>query len=146
MIWHIILLIILVLWIIIYLKNKKVILSLPYLLMIFFTPIYNILDQKIFVKIFGCGCVPYTQTNIFNIDFNANDLRLLVYNILAVAITILGSFLSKEIKSKKIKAIYILTILELVNYICGHNSKLQIVWVICGKRYGYLFHKELNNI
>ena len=111
MIWHIILLIILVLWIIIYLKNKKVILSLPYLLMIFFTPIYNILDQKIFVKIFGCGCVPYTQTNIFNIDFNANDLRLLVYNILAVAITILGSFLSKEIKSKKIKAIYILTIL-----------------------------------
>ena len=111
MIWHIILLIILVLWIIAYLKNKKIILSLPYLLMIFFTPIYNILDQKIFVKIFGCGCVPYTQTNIFNIDFNANDLRLLVYNILAVAITILGSFLSKKIKSKKIKVIYILTIL-----------------------------------
>ena len=109
--WHIILLIILVLWIIIYLKNKKVILSLPYLLMIFFTPIYNILDQKIFVKIFGCGCVPYTQTNMFNIDFNANDLRLLVYNILAVAITVLGLFLSKKIKSKKIKVIYILTIL-----------------------------------
>lgn len=111
MIWNIILLIILVLWIIIYLKNKKVILSLPYLLMIFFTPIYNILDQKIFVEIFGCGCVPYTQTNMFNIDFNANDLRLLVYNILAVAITVLGLFLSKKIESKKIKIIYILTIL-----------------------------------
>lgn len=111
MIWNIILLIILVLWIIIYLKNKKVILSLPYLLMIFFTPIYNILDQKFFVEIFGCGCVPYTQTNMFNIDFNANDLRLLVYNILAIAITVLGLFLSKKIKSKKIKIIYILTIL-----------------------------------
>ena len=111
MIWNIILLIILVLWIIIYLKNKKVILSLPYLLMIFFTPIYNILDQKIFVEILGCGCVPYTQTNMFNIDFNANDLRLLVYNILAVAITVLGLFLSKKIESKKIKIIYILTIL-----------------------------------
>lgn len=46
MIWDIILLIILVVWIVIYLKNKKVILSLPYLLMIFLTPIYNILDQK----------------------------------------------------------------------------------------------------
>ena len=111
MILDIVLLIILVLWIIVYLKNKKVILSLPYLLMIFFTPIYNILDQKIFVEIFGCGCVPYTQTNMFNIDFNANDLRLLVYNILAVAITVLGLFLSKKIKSKRIKVIYILTIL-----------------------------------
>lgn len=110
MIWDIILLIILVLWIIVYLKNKKIILSLPYLLMIFLTPIYNILDQKIFVEIFGCGCVPYTQTNMFNIDFNANDLRLLVYNILAVAITVLGLFLSKEVESKKIKIIYILTI------------------------------------
>ena len=111
MIWDIVLLIILVLWIIVYLKNKKIILSLPYLLMIYLTPIYNILDQKIFVEIFGCGCVPYTQTNMFNIDFNANDLRLLVYNILAVAITILGLFLSKKIESKKIKIIYILTIL-----------------------------------
>lgn len=111
MIWDIILVIILVLWVIIYLKNKKVILSLPYLLMIFLTPIYNILDQKIFVEIFGCGCVPYTQTNMFNIDFNANDLRLVVYNILAVAITILGLFLSKKIESKKLKIIYVLTIL-----------------------------------
>ena len=46
MIWDIILVIILViilaLWIIIYLKNKKAILSLPYLLILFFTPIYNI--------------------------------------------------------------------------------------------------------
>ena len=113
MIWDIILLIILVVWIVIYLKNKKVILSLPYLLMIFLTPIYNILDQKIFVKIFGCGCVPSTQTNMFNIDFNANDLRLIVYNLLAVSITILGLFLSKKIESKKLKIIYVLTILVL---------------------------------
>lgn len=111
MIWDIILLIILVVWIVIYLKNKKVILSLPYLLMIFLTPIYNILDQKIFVKIFGCGCVPSAQTNMFNIDFNANDLRLIVYNLLAVSITILGLFLSKKIESKKLKIIYVLTIL-----------------------------------
>ena len=111
MIWNIILLIILVVWIIIYLKNQKVILSLPYLLMIFFTPIYNILDQKIFVEIFGCGCVPSAQTNMCNIDFNANDLRLIVYNILAISITFLGLFLSRKIESKKLKIIYVLTIL-----------------------------------
>ena len=111
MICNIILLIMLVVWINIYRKNKKVILTLPYLLMIFVTPIYNILDQKIFVKIFGCGCVPIAQTNMFNIDFNANDLRLIVYNILAVAITIWSIFLSKKIENKKLKIIYVLTIL-----------------------------------
>lgn len=127
MIWDIVLLIILVLWIIVYLKNKKIILSLPYLLMIYLTPIYNILDQKIFVEIFGCGCVPYTQTNMFNIDFNANDLRLLVYNILAVAITILGLFLSKKIESKKIKIIYFLTIF-LFNILLAFKISQLYMW------------------
>lgn len=77
MIWNILLFIVLIVWIIFYLKNKNTILTLPYLLMIFITPIYNILDQTIFVEIFGCGCVPTAKTNIFNIDFNANDLRFL---------------------------------------------------------------------
>ena len=126
MIWDIVLLIILVLWIMVYLKNKKIILLLPYLLMIFLTPIYNILDQKIFVEIFGCGCVPYTQTNMFNIDFNANDLRLLVYNILAVAITVLGLFLSKKIESKKIKIIYILTIFVFNIFLAFKISQLYM--------------------
>ena len=110
MIWNILVLIILIVWIVAYLKNKRSILSLPYFLMIFITPIYNILDQKFFVEIFGCGCVPYTQTNMFNIDFNANDLRQLVYNILAIVITILGIFLLKKIESKKTKVIYITTV------------------------------------
>ena len=79
--------------------------------MLFFTPIYNILDQKIFVEIFGCGCVPSAQTNMFNIDFNANDLRLIVYNILTICIIFLGLFLSRKIESKKLKIIYVLTIL-----------------------------------
>lgn len=111
MIWNILLLIILVVWVIVYKKNKKVLLVLPYLLMIFITPIYNILDQKVFVEIFGCGCVPSAQTNMFNINFNANNLRLIVYSILAIIITTLGLFLSKKIDSKKIKAIlYVVTI------------------------------------
>ena len=127
MICNIILLIMLVVWINIYRKNKKVILTLPYLLMIFVTPIYNILDQKIFVKIFGCGCVPIAQTNMFNIDFNANDLRLIVYNILAVAITIWSIFLSKKIENKKLKIIYVLTIL-VVNLLLVYKIRRLYMW------------------
>ena len=97
------------------------------LLMIFLTPIYNILDQKIFVKIFGCGCVPSAQTNMFNIDFNANDLRLIVYNLLAVSITILGLFLSKKIESKKLKIIYVLTILVL-NILLAYKICQLYMW------------------
>lgn len=110
MIWNVLLLIVLIVWVIFYLKNKKTILTLPYLLMIFVTPIYNILDQKVFVEIFGCGCVPTAQTNMFNIGFNANDLRFLVYNIFAIAITILGLILSKKFEIKRIKVIYTITI------------------------------------
>lgn len=78
--------------------------------MLFFTPIYNILDRKVFVEILGCGCVPSAQTNMFNIDFNANDLRLIVYNILAFVLTVFGLFLSKKIENKKVKIMYVLTI------------------------------------
>lgn len=111
MILDIFLLILLVAWIMLYIKNKNVIKALPYLLMIFITPLYNILDQKVFVEVFGCGCVPTAQTNMFNIDFNANDLRRLVYSVIAIAVFVLGLFLSKKIESKKKKAIYIITIL-----------------------------------
>ena len=115
MIWNIIWLVFII-WIILLIKNRKTVLSLPYLFMIFITPIYNILDQKIFVDIFGCGCVPYAQTNMLNIAFNANDLRRVVYNIMIVIMT-------REFENKKGKIIYVTTII-LVNlllalYICS---------------------------
>ena len=111
MILDIILLIIFIGWIILYIKNKNAIKVLPYLLMFFITPFYNLLDQKVFVEIFGCGCVPVAQTNMLNIDFNANDLRRLVYSVIATAVFVLGLFLSKKIEGKKKKTIYIITIL-----------------------------------
>lgn len=122
MIWNILLLILLLIWIVIYTKNRKIILSLPYLLMIFITPFYNLLDQKVLVKIFGCGCVPYTQTNMLNIDFNANDLRYVVYNIITVLLFILGILLSRKLDNKKLKVIYIVTILI---------SNLLLAYKIC---------------
>lgn len=127
MILDILLLIILVIWIVIYVKNKKAILSLPYLLMIFITPFYNILDQKVFVKILGCGCVPSAQTNMFNIDFNANDLRFVVYNVITVLIFVLGIFLSKKLDSKKSKVIYIVTIV-LFNLLLSYKICQLYMW------------------
>ena len=111
MILDIILLVLLVTWIILYIKNKNAIKALPYLLMIFITPFYNFLDQKVFVEIFGCGCVPVAQTNMFNIDFNANDLRRVVYSVITIAVFVLGIILSKKIESKSKKTIYLITIL-----------------------------------
>ena len=100
MIFDVLLAIILVIWIIVYIKNKKAILALPYLLMSFITPLYNILDSKIFVEVFGCGCVPIVQTNMFNIDFNANDLRIVIYSIITILMLILGIKLSKKLLGK----------------------------------------------
>lgn len=111
MIFDVLLAIVLVTWIIVYIKNKKAILALPYLLMSFITPFYNILDSKVFVEIFGCGCVPIAQSNMFNIDFNANDLRRVIYSIITILMLILGIKLSKKFDSKKIKIIYNVTIL-----------------------------------
>ena len=83
-------------WLLIYLKYKKALLTLPYLLIIFITPFYNILDSKIFVDVFGCGCVPIAQTNMLNIAFNANDLRRLVYTIISVLMLLLGIKISNN--------------------------------------------------
>ena len=98
-------------WLLIYLKYKKALFVLPYLLIGFITPFYNILDSKIFVKIFGCGCVPIAQTNMLNIAFNANDLRRLVYTIISILMLLLGIKISKNFKSKSVRVIYNIPIL-----------------------------------
>ncbi|MCI9247423.1 MAG: hypothetical protein HFJ30_10085 [Clostridia bacterium] len=102
---------VLVVILIVYLKNKGFVVSLPYLLMFFITPIYSILDQNIFVKVFGCGCVPSAQTNMLNIAFNANDLRVVVYTVITMAMVIVGTILAKKWENKKEKMTYIITIL-----------------------------------
>ena len=40
------------------------------------------------VEIFGCGCVPSTQANMLNIPFNANDLRMTVFSLLTIVLSI----------------------------------------------------------
>ena len=101
----------LIVWIICYIKNKKAMMVLPYLYLLFITPLYNLLDRYIFVEVFGCGCVPSTQTNMLNISFNANDLRTLVYFFSAVWMAIMGALNSKNFKNSNLRILYIFTII-----------------------------------
>ena len=64
---------------------------------------------------------------MFNIDFNANDLRLIVYNILAFAFTVFGLFLSKKIENKKVKVIYVLTIFVFNILLAFKNRRSEII-------------------
>lgn len=127
MFWNVILLIIFIIWMVMCFKNKKAIGALPYLFMLFITPIYNILDQKIFVDIFGCGCVPYAQTNMLNVNFNANNLRFVVYNVIVVIMTILGIVLSRKFENKKTTITYIVSII-LVNVLLAYKICQLYMW------------------
>jgi hypothetical protein len=68
--------------------KKKIIALLPFAIMPIFIPIYMVLDNLILVEIFGCGCVPSTQANMLNIPFNANDLRMTVFSLLTIVLSI----------------------------------------------------------
>ena len=116
----------LIVWIICYIKNKKAMMVLPYLYLLFITPLYNLLDRYIFVEVFGCGCVPSTQTNMLNISFNANDLRTLVYFFSAVWMAIMGALNSKNFKNGNLRILYIFTIIIwnlIVSYTIIENYK-----------------------
>lgn len=86
--------------------KKKINSILPFVLMPVLIPIYRILDTFILVEIFGCGCVPSTQTNMLNIPFNANDLRLTVFSALTIAISVWSIVISKGFSRKSSKILY----------------------------------------
>lgn len=109
--WNIVILIIAVIFLAIYLRKKQFKMAVPYLGLILITPVYSLLDQNIFVKVFGCGCVPSAQTNMLGIAFNANDLRVVVYSIMTVLMGILGAIFAKKLNSKKEQIIYLITII-----------------------------------
>lgn len=86
--------------------KKKIALFLPFVIMPAFIPVYSVLDSFVLVDIFGCGCVPSAQTNMLNIPFNANDLRLTVFSVLAAVLSVWSVVLSKKFESKTFKMIY----------------------------------------
>lgn len=86
--------------------KKKIVAVVPFIIIPILIPVYCMLDSLILVDIFGCGCVPSTQTNMLNIPFNANDLRLTVFSVLTIGITILSIVISKTFESKPAKMLY----------------------------------------
>lgn len=93
--------------------KKKIVAVMPFIIIPIIIPIYSILDNLILVDMFGCGCVPSTQANMFNIPFNANDLRLTVFAVVTVVLSIWSFFISKTFKSKMSKLLYCLAVILL---------------------------------
>ena len=86
--------------------KKKLVAAVPLITIPILIPIYCIFDSLILADIFGCGCVPSTQTNMLNIPFNANDLRLTVFSVLTICMTIWSIAISKSFQRKSTKALY----------------------------------------
>lgn len=86
--------------------KNKIAAWLPFVTMPIFIPVYTVLDSFILVDIFGCGCVPGAQTNMLGIPFNANDLRLTVFSVLTVALSVWSGFIAKNFKNKIAKTMY----------------------------------------
>ena len=91
--------------------KNRIVLILPFIIIPVFIPIYAILDNLFLVDIFGCGCVPSVQTNMFNIPYNANNLRSTVFSVLTIILSIYGFKFSKNLKNKLIRAIYCVTVI-----------------------------------
>ncbi len=96
--------------------TKKLYLIIPYVIIPFISPIYNILDQKIFIEVFGCGCVPMLQTNMLNIGFNANDLRRTVFWLITIIMTVLSIRISKSFRYKALRMIYCVSVFAINAY------------------------------
>lgn len=88
--------------------KKKITTVLPFVIIPILIPIYCFLDSLIFVDIFGCGCVPSSQTNMLNIPFNANDLRLFIFSLLTVGLSVWSFVIARTFKRKKAKTMYCL--------------------------------------
>jgi len=90
--------------------KEKIVRVLPFIIMPLLIPIYIVLDNLILVDIFGCGCVPSTQTNMLNIPFNANDLRLTVFAVFTMAMSVWSIVIAKPFKRKMTKYLYFITV------------------------------------
>ena len=86
--------------------KKKLVGLLPLITLPISIPIYCFLDSLVLVDIFGCGCVPSTQTNMLNIPFNANDLRLTVFSILTIGLSVWSIRIAKSFNKTSSKALY----------------------------------------
>ncbi len=106
---------------------KRILYLLPYVIIPIFIPVYNILDQKFLVEVFGCGCVPIAQTNMFNIGYNANDLRMTVFSVLTLLLTALGYRLSKGFVKCSDRIVYCVSIF-VINVVLTVYTYQRFMW------------------
>jgi len=85
---------------------KKKVTLLPFIVIPIIMPIYWLLDKLILVDVFGCGCVPSVQENMLGIPFNANDLRLTVFGILWIVVSVWSVVISRDFKNKFLRLLY----------------------------------------
>ena len=102
--------------------KKKILAVVPFIIIPILIPAYCMLDSLSLVEIFGCGCVPSTQTNMLNIPFNANDLRLTVFSVLTICMSIRSIAISKSFQRKNTKALYRIAVLLL--------NTILTMWVV----------------
>ena len=102
--------------------KRKLVTILPFVILPISIPIYCVLDNLLFVEIFGCGCVPSAQTNMLNIPFNANDLRQTVFSILTIGLSVWSIIIAKRINQTYLKVLYAVAVV-LLNVILS-------LWVI----------------
>ena len=93
--------------------KKKIVAPLPFIIIPVSIPIYMVLDNLILVDIFGCGCVPSTQTNVLNIPFNANDLTLTVFSLLTIVLSIWSIMISKTFSRRTVRILYSMMVILL---------------------------------
>ena len=123
-----IIVIIFLIWLFYYFKNKKAKYVLPYLILIFITPFYELLDKLLFLKVFGCGCVPETKKNMLGIGFNANDLRITFYFLLSIFIFWYSFKLSKDFKRKDEEIVYGVSTLIINLFVIYFINKI-FIWM-----------------
>ena len=92
-----------------------------------FIPIYFILDNVILVDIFGCGCVPSAMTNMLNIPFNANDLKLVVFTVLTIVLSIWSIYIAQRMSAKIARFKYCLAVL-VYNVILAFAYLTTFIW------------------
>lgn len=102
--------------------KKKIVAILPFAVLPILIPVYCILDNLVFVEVFGCGCVPSAQTNMLNIPFNANDLRLVVFSLVTLALSVWSVFISKRFNKRAVQIVYCLLVV-LINV-------MLTIWVV----------------
>jgi len=106
-------------WCFLYILDKKSIKLIPFIGMSAITPLYNALDQKYFINIFGNS----TQ----NILMNANGFRILIFFIITILMTFLAKFISRNFKEKDHKFRYIISVF-VFNLIWGFLICLTYYW------------------